>query len=133
MLKKIIGETPIIDTLYESDFYTEFHKHSIEQRCKDSRRVLNKYPEKIPCLFFKGTKETPDSKNHKFLLPKEMTISEFMMVARKYIKLDPSQAIFLFVDNVLPRSTETIGETYLKHKSEDGYLKFTYSIESTFG
>jgi len=133
LAKRIFGESGIIDKDYISDFSKSFYEYSLEQRKKESQRALAKHPNKVPCLLFKGTEDTPDSKNHKYLLPKEMLVTEFMTVIRNYVKLAPDQAIFLFVGDSIPRATSTIEELYRDYKSDDGYLKITYTIESTFG
>lgn len=131
--KRIYTEKPVLDEGYISPFYNEFHSFSFDKRANEAKRAIMKHPTKIPTLLFKGTEATPDSKNHKYLLPKDMTVSEFQTIIRKYIKLEPDQAIFLFVNNVLPVAHSTIEEVYRNHKSDDGYLKVTYTIESTFG
>ncbi len=131
--KALYTEKPVLDTAYVSPFYNEFHTYSFDKRASEAKRAIAKHPNKVPTLLFKGTDATPESKNHKYLLPKDMIISEFQVIIRKYIHLSPDQAIFLFVNGVLPRAASTIEEIYREHKSEDGYLKVTYTIESTFG
>ena len=54
-----------------------------------------------------------------------------MYVIRKRIKLAPDQAIFIFVDEVLPPTAALMSSIYEEHKDEDGFLYITYSGENT--
>jgi GABA(A) receptor-associated protein len=49
------------------------------------------------------------------------------------MKLAPEKAIFIFINNTLPTSTDMMSQIYKNHKDEDGFLYITYSGESTFG
>jgi len=46
----------------------------------------------------------PASVTCRYLVPSDLTIGQFIYVIRKRIKLSPQQAIFVFVNNVLPPS-----------------------------
>jgi GABA(A) receptor-associated protein len=39
---------------------------------------------------------------HRYLVPSDLTVGQFVYVIRKRIKLSPEKAIFIFVKNVLP-------------------------------
>jgi GABA(A) receptor-associated protein len=39
---------------------------------------------------------------HRYLVPADLTVGQFVYVIRKRIKLNAEKAIFIFVDNVLP-------------------------------
>lgn len=39
---------------------------------------------------------------HRYLVPADLTVGQFVYVIRKRIKLSPEKAIFIFVNNVLP-------------------------------
>jgi len=58
---------------------------------------------------------------------------QFMYVIRKRMKLAPEKAIFLFVNNFIPSSSQTVGDIYYLQKNSDGYLYVGYSCENTFG
>jgi len=49
------------------------------------------------------------------------------------MKLNPEQAIFLFVNDTLPPTAALMSQIYEKNKDEDGFLYVTYSGENTFG
>ena len=130
--------TPILEDGFNSTFRDTFHSHPVEKRINDARKANVKHPNKVPALVFKGSNHTPDISHHKYLLPMEMTMAEFLHVLRKYVKLESDQALFVFVEGqdghmILPKASSTIQEIYREHKSEDNFLKFTYTMESTFG
>ena len=108
--------------------------HSFEQRIFESTKIKFKYPNSI-CTIVEKSRNSKiqiiDKK--KFLIPKDLTIGQFMYVLRKRIKLQSSEAIFIFINNILPQSTATIGSIYDKYQNEDGFLYMNYSGENTFG
>jgi GABA(A) receptor-associated protein len=107
---------------------------SIEERKKDSLRIRKKYPDRLPIIVQKAKKSNiPEIDKKKYLVPAELSVGQFVYVIRKRIQLTPEQAIFVFVNNVLPPTAMSISELFDKHVSEDGYLYVTYSGENTFG
>ncbi|KAF2610785.1 hypothetical protein F2Q70_00009683 [Brassica cretica] len=49
------------------------------------------------------------------------------------LQLDPSKALFVFVQNTLPQTAARMDSLYNTFKEEDGFLYMTYSTEKTFG
>jgi GABA(A) receptor-associated protein len=49
------------------------------------------------------------------------------------LKLPAEQAIFLFVNGVIPPTAALMNTIYEEHKDEDGFLYISYSGENTFG
>jgi GABA(A) receptor-associated protein len=87
-------------------------------------------------LFFIKDKNSklPDLHKTKFLVPNDITVSQFIYVIRRHIKLEsPHQAIFLLINDTSPMSSEVLQNVYIKHKNEDGFLYITYAFENTFG
>lgn len=73
------------------------------------------------------------SKN-KFIVPIDMTISQFHYIINKKIKKNEKDAIILFVNNILPQQIDTLGSLYNLYKSEDDeYLHIVVRKESAFG
>ena len=69
---------------------TDFRRlHSKENRIEESRKIREKYPERIPVIVekSKSCQELPDIDKHKFLVPKDLTMGQFIYVIRKRIKL----------------------------------------------
>ena len=110
------------------------NKNSFDKRKEESDSVIDKYPDRIPIIVQKHTgSELDDIDKHKYLVPKSMSITQFSFIIRKRIKLEPSQAIFITINNKLVGSGKTISELYNDEKDEDGFLYMVYTGENTFG
>lgn len=98
-------------------------------------RIVKKYPGRVPVFVFrlKGTTEIPDIPKHKYLVPSDLTVGNFIYMIRKQLKLTPEKALYVFIGNTLPMSSLTMSEIYSMHKSEDGALRMFYTSENTFG
>ena len=105
------------------------------ERKQEAQRILEKYPERVPIVVEKKKDSDGiiDLDKHKYLVPKDMTLGQFVYVIRRRIKLKPEKAIFVFVNNVLPPVSQLISQLYEEHKDEDGFLYLTYGSENTFG
>ena len=100
----------------------------IERRKQISQKILEKYVQKAP------GRNIPDIDRKKYLVPRDLTVGQFIMTVRKRITLTPEKAIFMFVENMLPTTSELMGSVYDNHHDlSDNLLYFTYSGENTFG
>ena len=106
----------------------------ITKRIAESSRIRAKYPDRIPVICEKA-KGSPiaDIDKQKFLVPADLTIGQFVYVIRKRIKMSSEQAIFIFVNDVLPPTASLMSTIYEERKDDDGFLYITYSGENTFG
>lgn len=105
------------------------------ERKTEADRILTKYPDQVPIICEKvaGNKDLPEMDKFKFLVPKDLTLGQFMYVIRNRMKLSPEKAIFLFVGKNVPSSSELIGSIYHNYRDADGFLYVIYSGENTFG
>lgn len=109
-------------------------KHTFEQRQKNFERVYEKYPTRIPVIIEKNVgSKINDIDKIKFLVPNDQTVGQLIYIIRKRIQLKPNEAIFVFVNNTLPRTSDLLKSVYLQNKDPDGFLYLTYSGENTFG
>lgn len=69
----------------------------------------------------------------KYLVPRDLTMGQFLYIIRRRLHISPEKAIFLFVKNTIPSTTSLINEVYERYKDDDGYLYISYSQENTFG
>ena len=110
------------------------NEHTFDKRVAEAARIMAKYPDRIPVIVEKFPKtELPDIDKKKYLVPKDLTIGQFMYILRKRLKLKNTQAIYIFAQNTLPPQSKFMNEIYKEHHDEDGYLYFMYSGESAFG
>ena len=109
-------------------------KHSFENRYKESRNIIKKYPDRIPVIVEK--QETSDviliDKN-KFLVPCGLTVGQFVYVIRRRMKLPPEKGIFIFVNSQIPMQSARMSSIYDQFKEKDGFLYIKYAGENTFG
>ena len=110
-------------------------KNSLEDRKKESNRVLTNYPDRIPiiCEKTKRSEKMPDIDKHKYLIPMDLTVGQFMFVIRKRMKVAPEMAIYIFIKGTIPPTSALISSLYNDYKDEDGFLYLEYSGENTFG
>jgi GABA(A) receptor-associated protein len=110
-------------------------QHSLEKRREESKRITEKYDNRIPLIVLKDTKSNlPDIDRYKFLAPHDITLGQFMYVVRKRIKIDDTETLYFFVnENVLVNTSQSMFTIYNSHKDEDGFLYLTYCSENVFG
>ena len=100
-----------------------------------THNIMARYPTRVPVWIERARGETiPDVDRHKFLIERDMTMSQVIYIIRTRIKLSSEQAMFVFVgDGVLPATGDYIGSVYKDHAAPDGMLYIRYRIEKTFG
>jgi GABA(A) receptor-associated protein len=110
-------------------------QHSFEKRLVESKRIREKYPDRVPVIAEKASKsDIPDIDKKKYLVPSDLTVGQFVYVIRKRIKLQQEKAIFIFVnEKTLPPTAALMSQVYKEHADQDGFLYVTYAGESIFG
>lgn len=113
------------------NFKTQFN---FQQRKEEADRVLLKFPDRIPIICEKNIGENiPDIDKHKFLVPQELTVGQFLHMIRLRIKLSDKKALFLFINNKLFTNSLRLSDIYINEKNLDGFLYVIYTIENSFG
>uniref|UniRef100_A0A0X3Q9S1 Gamma-aminobutyric acid receptor-associated protein-like 2 n=1 Tax=Schistocephalus solidus TaxID=70667 RepID=A0A0X3Q9S1_SCHSO len=108
--------------------------NSFDIRLADSAKIKRKYPHRIPVIVERHPySKIADLDKHKFLVPDDITVAQFMWIIRKRIDLTSEKALFLFVGDVMPQASVTIGQLYEDHRDDDGFLYAHYSGENSFG
>lgn len=117
--------------------YTFKKKFSFEQRKAESKKILDKYPDKVPIIVEKLKGSTLDDiDKHKFLVPTDMTVGQFIYILRKRINLSPNEALYIFINKTLPATSQMVCSIYNDYKKKDnfdGFLYIHYCNENTFG
>lgn len=113
----------------------DFKKIDFDKRLSESKRIMAKYPDRIPLIIFKDPKsQLAQLDKYKYLIPLDLTLGQFIHVIRKKIKLTSEKSIFLFTQkNTLITISEMMNTVYKKYKDEDGFLYLVYFEENTFG
>ncbi len=107
--------------------------NTIDKRKEESKRLITRY-ERVPIVVDRADNNGPVIMNHKFLVPNDITVGQFLILLRKRIELHSSIAIFLFSENgTLISSNILMSHCYKLYKNEDCFLYITYGLENTFG
>lgn len=107
---------------------------SLKRRSEEANRIKEKYPDRIPVIVERADSSTiQDIDKKKYLVPNDLTLGQFIYVIRKRIKLNPEEALFVFVNNRLPATSELMSQIYKNYKSDCGFLYLEYAGENTFG
>jgi len=110
-------------------------RYSIEDRLHESKRIREKYPDRIPIIVEHSSrsKDFPTIDKQKYLVPGDLTVGQFSYVIRKRIKLTPEKAMFLMINSSMAPTAEYINNVYEKQKDPDGFLYVCIAGENTFG
>lgn len=112
-----------------------------EKRAELCARMVSTFPDRVPVLVQRVQRRDnpmPDITKHKFLVPKDVTVNEFLWALRvRY--MPPIKKGMAFNWHVGMRhmafvpSSDPIQRMHDQHKSADGFLYVTFSAEPTFG
>nr|XP_023018685.1 microtubule-associated proteins 1A/1B light chain 3C-like [Leptinotarsa decemlineata] len=108
----------------------------LEVRREEVMTLRNRFPTKLPVIVQRFSKEhhLPHINKQKFLVPKELTMSQFMILIRNRVRVHSHQALYLMVnENVMVSLSLTMAEVYSNHANPDGYLYVTYASQEVFG
>lgn len=121
------------ESLKSDSFYVNKNK-TFEQRLEESIKIKNKYPDRVPVICEKNPGSGLEMiDKRKYLVPYDLTSTQFLFIIRKRLKLASEKGIFLFVDNMIAPSTHTMIELYNQYKDRDGFLYMNYTEENVFG
>ena len=104
----------------------------VNKRKQLSENLIKQHPDKIPIVCEKEPKaKIKEIEKTKYLIPKDLTISQFCFSLRKNIKLNPEECLFLLVKGKISIAGETrLGDIYEKYADkEDGFLYIAYAEE----
>lgn len=107
---------------------------TLDERLAESREIIAKYPTRIPVIAEKYSKtDLPAIEKKKFLVPRDMSVGQFIYILSARLHLSPGKALFVFVNNTLPQTAALMDSVYETYKDEDGFVYMCYSSEKTFG
>jgi len=120
--------------MFRSQRYLPFKaRHSLEKRRREARNIIAKYPDRIPIICEVSGREAPELDKKKYLVPRDLSMGQFLYIIRKRMSLPAEKAIYMFVNNKLLTGNALVSTTYDEERDDDGFLYITYSGETTFG
>jgi GABA(A) receptor-associated protein len=111
--------------------------HSFEQRVDQSRKILKKFPDRVPVIVERSPSGPfiGELQKTKFLLPYDATVAGFMGTLRRQVVANSSDGFYMFCGNknVLVTGSNTFQHLYANYKDDDGFLYMMYAGENVFG
>ncbi|GAB6026819.1 Microtubule-associated proteins 1A/1B light chain 3C [Chamberlinius hualienensis] len=120
----------------QTSFKSFKQRKSLAVRKEEVANIRMKFPAKVPVVVERYSKETrlASLDKMKFLVPQELTMSQFVTIIRNRLHLHASQAFYLMAGNrSISSLSKTMGEIYKCYRDEDGFLYFTYASQEMFG
>ncbi|KAG9510513.1 Microtubule-associated proteins 1A/1B light chain 3C, partial [Fragariocoptes setiger] len=111
-------------------------RKSFEIRRDEVNDIRKKFPNKIPVVVERYQREInlPLLDKVKFLVPQELTMSNFTTIIRNRLQITSNRAFYFIINNKSMASTsKTMAEIYRDNKDEDGFLYMTYASQEMFG
>ncbi|XP_044940593.1 microtubule-associated proteins 1A/1B light chain 3C [Mustela putorius furo] len=111
-------------------------RKSLATRQEEVAGIRAKFPNKIPVIVerYPGEKFLPPLDKTKFLVPQELTMTQFLSVVRSRLVLGATEAFYLLVNNKsLVSMSVTMAEVYRDFKDKDGFVYVTYASQEVFG
>ena len=105
------------------------------KRHAEAMTIKEKFADRIPIIVYKHPSERiiPSLNKNKYLVPRDLTIGQFIFIIRKRIKLNAEKALFIFINNILPPTSSLMSSIYEENADDDGFLYVVYCGENTFG
>ena len=95
--------------------------------------ISEKYPNQVPIIVLKsGSSNLTSLDKKKFVVYRQVYISDFKLFIQKRINLKMNQAFYFFYNSCLINNNITIGEVFDKN-NENGVLYINYCGEDAFG
>lgn len=117
-----------------------FHSKPRESRSATRKEEVasmrERFPSKIPVIVERYAKEKnlPLLSKTKFLVPQELTMSQFVTVVRNRLQISARQSFYLLIDNrSMANLSMSISDVYAECGDEDGFLYVTYASQEMFG
>ena len=109
----------------------------ISKRKLESSKIREKYPERVPVICEKDPKQkklaTVDKT--KYLVPIDLSVSQFSYIIRKKLEMEKNSSLFLLVAGKHSITGDSLmSEIYDQYKdADDGFLYISYTSEITWG
>ncbi|KAK9288865.1 hypothetical protein L1049_017331 [Liquidambar formosana] len=80
-------------------------EYSFYDRLEESRNIIAKYPDRVPVIVERYSRtDLPEMEKKKFLVPRDMSVGQFIHILSSRLHLAPGKALFVLVKNTLPQT-----------------------------
>ncbi|KAG0411324.1 hypothetical protein HPB47_011552 [Ixodes persulcatus] len=123
--------------MYPNDVGRSFkERKSLAVRKEEVAGIRQRFPSKIPVIVerYNREKSLPLLDKTKFLVPQELTMSQFVSIVRNRLQISACHSFYLLVNNrSMANLSKTLSEVYAECHDEDGFLYVTYASQEMFG
>lgn len=112
----------------------------LKKRIDDSLKIISKYPSYVPIVIECDNEVAKLIKKRKYLIDKDAEVSYLLQAIRGKMIIDKQKAFFLFYNDVMICTSDSIGVLYEKYKilnkitrNDDQIFYITLTLENTFG
>lgn len=108
----------------------------VNKRRAESSKIREKYSDRIPIICEKDPKsKMKDVDKTKYLVPNDLSVSQFSFIIRKRLEMSKDSALFLLVAGKHSITGDSsMSEIYEKYRDvDDGFLYIAYTSELTWG
>lgn len=109
------------------------NRYSLDRRMRESSDIVLKYPDRVPVIVETEKKSSLNLDKSKYLVPKDLTVGQFLFVLRRRMILPPEKALFIYCNKVIPPTCMLMGNMYDLYKEQCGFLYIVVTGENTFG
>lgn len=97
----------------------------------ESRNIHEKYIDRVPVYILSKNIHIDKCK---YLVPEDLSMSQFIFVLRKRIKLPAEQGLFFLINDIVPPSSALMSQLYSERMDPETEMLLIYiSKENTFG
>lgn len=98
-------------------------------------QLILKHPDKIPIIIHFRNLTTIDKKTvQKMMIPNDKTTAFLISEIRKRTNIHAKDALYIFIENIIPMNGASIDDLYHRYKSEEDHcLHIVATTENTFG
>ncbi|KAK8954404.1 Autophagy-related protein 8i [Platanthera zijinensis] len=81
-------------------------EYTFQERLDESKNIIAKYPDRVPIIAERFARsDLPDMEKKKYLVPRDMSVGQFIHILTRRLHLAPGKALFVFVNNTLPQTS----------------------------
>lgn len=102
-------------------------------RMRESRRIREKYRDRIPVLIDIDRRLQDRMKKFKYLVPMEHTLATFFQYVKSKVIINPIDALYVTANDAMPPLSYRLDRLYQEFPRVDGFMLLKFRLETSFG